>query len=51
MNKIDFEWDDKKMKEEYDLSKMKSRPNSYAKQLKRWHKKVVYRIRTLLSFI
>jgi uncharacterized protein (DUF4415 family) len=35
MNKIDFEWDDKKMKEEYDLSKMKSRPNPYAKHLKR----------------
>ena len=35
MNKIDFEWDDNKMREEYDLSQMKSRPNPYAKQLKR----------------
>ena len=59
MNKIDFEWDDKKSKTNikkhgisfeaattvfydeqaiefyYDLSKMKSRPNPYAKHLKR----------------
>ena len=35
MNKIDFEWDDNKMREEYDLSQMKSRPNPYAKHLKR----------------
>ncbi|MFZ1933498.1 MAG: hypothetical protein WCB27_25590 [Thermoguttaceae bacterium] len=40
MTRISFEWNERKnrinqMKAEYDLSKMKSRPNPYAKRLKR----------------
>ena len=59
--------EDSKMREEYDLSKMKSRPNPYARELKReitidtdisvieyfkkWHKRVVCHIKILLIYI